>query len=144
MEIPVTQTSPQPRRLGRSILALLIGLIAVIVLSLATDQLFHVLAIYPPWNQPMLETHLLLLALSYRLVYGILGSYLAARFAPRAPMLHAMILGGIGFVLSLLGAITMWDVGPIWYPIALVLTALPCAWIGGLLYRAPPPMPRLA
>ncbi|HEV7716959.1 MAG TPA: hypothetical protein VGO53_15275 [Steroidobacteraceae bacterium] len=137
MEIPVTQSSTPPRRLGRSILAILIGLVAVIALSLATDQLFHVLQVYPPWNQPMHETSLLLLALSYRLVYGVVGSYLAARFAPRAHMLHAMVLGGIGFVLSLLGAITMKDAGPIWYPIALVLTALPCAWIGGLLYRTP-------
>lgn len=23
-----------------------------------------------------------------------------------------------------------------WYPIALVLTALPCAWLGGAVYRA--------
>jgi ABC-type xylose transport system permease subunit len=54
-------------------------------------------------------------------------------------MRHALILGGIGFVLSTLGAIiaiTMADLGPAWYPIALALTALPCAWVGGALHRA--------
>ena len=50
-----------------------------------------------------------------------------------------MILGAIGVPLSAIGAIvaiTMVDVGPAWYPIALVLTTLPCAWLGGALYRA--------
>jgi ABC-type xylose transport system permease subunit len=54
-------------------------------------------------------------------------------------MRHALILGVIGVVLSSLGAITaitMVDVGPAWYPIALVLTTMPCAWLGGALYRA--------
>ncbi len=50
----------------------------------------------------------------------------------------ALILGGIGLVLSLAGAIvaiTAADLGPDWFPIALVLSALPCAWLGGLLHR---------
>jgi surface polysaccharide O-acyltransferase-like enzyme len=87
----------------------------------------------------MYATGLNLLALSYRIVYAIIGSYLAARLAPRNPMRHALILGVIGIVLSSLGAvtaITMVDVGPAWYPIALVLTTMPCAWLGGALYRA--------
>ena len=86
----------------------------------------------------MYEPCLLLLALGYRCVSGVLGSYLAARFAPRSPMRHALMLGVIGFVLSSLGAfvtITMVDVGPSWYPIVLALTALPCAWVGGALHR---------
>jgi hypothetical protein len=42
----------------------------------------------------MYDTGLVLLALSYRCVYGVVGSYIAARFAPRNPMRHAMALGG--------------------------------------------------
>ena len=26
------------------------------------------------------------------------------------------------------------NLGPLWYPIALVLTMLPCAWLGGVLF----------
>jgi hypothetical protein len=118
-----------------------LGFIVIVVLSLGTDQLLHVLEIYPPWGQPMYETSLNLLALTYRIVYGILGGYLTARFAPHAPMRHAMIGGGIGFVLSTVGAIVairMADMGPLWFPILLALTALPCAWIGGALYRGKP------
>jgi len=133
-----TATAP-PRNRPASACAVLLGLVAVFVLSLGTDQVLHVLEVYPPWGEPMYGTGSNLLALSYRIVYGIIGSYIAARLAPRNPMRHALILGGIGFVLSTLGAITaitMADLGPAWYPIALVLTALPCAWLGGTLYRA--------
>jgi hypothetical protein len=67
----------------------------------------------------------------------VLGSYITARLAPHAPMKHALILGGIGFVLSLAGAIgaSGMNLGPMWYPIALVITTLPCTWLGGYLYR---------
>ena len=122
----------------RSVVAVFLGFITVVVLSLGTDQILHVLKVYPPWGQPMHEPGLNLLALAYRTVYAILGSYIAAKLAPRNPMRHAMALGIIGLILSTAGAITTitkYDLGPAWYPIALVLTALPCAWIGGALYR---------
>jgi hypothetical protein len=134
----MTATVAPPRNLWRSTGAVLFGLVAVFVLSLGTDQVLHSLNVFPPWGQPMYDARLLLLALGYRCVYGVLGSYLAARFAPRGPMRHALMLGVIGFLLSSLGAfvaITMVDVGPSWYPIVLALTALPCAWVGGALHR---------
>lgn len=82
-----------------------------------------------------------LLALSYRCVYAAVGSYIAARFAPRNPMRHAMVLGLVGFVLSTAGAIATipMNLGPAWYPIMIAVTALPCAWLGGVLHRAPRP-----
>ena len=128
----------QERNVFRSIIAIVVGFLAVVVLSLATDQLLHVLKVYPPWGDPMPQPALNALALSYRIVYTILGSYLAARLAPRNPMLHAMILGCIGTVLGTLGAVATipMNLGPAWYPIAIAATALPCAWIGGLLNRS--------
>jgi hypothetical protein len=138
MTSPTTTTSPHPRRVGRSIAAILLGFAAVVVLSLGTDQLLHMLQVYPPWGQPMHDPKLNLLALGYRLVYGILGGYIAARLAPRDPMRHALILGIAGLVVSAAGAIATipMDLGPSWYPIALALTALPTAWVGGLLHRS--------
>lgn len=124
------------RRLGRSFLAIFSGFVAVVVLSLGTDQLLHVLDVYPPWGQPMNDIGDNLLALSYRCVYGVVGSYVTARFAPRAPMVHVWIGAGIGFVLSIGGivAASNMNLGPLWYPVALTLTALPCAWLGGFLF----------
>lgn len=80
---------------------------------------------------------LLLLATVYRSVYAVVGSYITARVAPDRPMEHALAAGVIGLVLSIVGAVMAWNkvatLGPHWYPLALVATALPCAWIGGKL-----------
>jgi hypothetical protein len=52
-------------------------------------------------------------------------------------MAHAMLLGWVGLALSALGVVVTWNLGPgygpRWYPISLVVTALPCAWLGGKL-----------
>lgn len=132
--LDVLLASPRPLR---SIAAVLAGFISVVLLSLATDQVLHVLKVYPPWGQPMFEPGLNLLALSYRMVYGVLGSYIAARLAPRYPMWHAVILGVIGLPPGVAGVVVAFktNLGPAWYPVALVVATLPCAWLGGALYR---------
>ena len=134
-----TTTRAQVRSLPRSIGAIVLGLVTVIVLSLGTDQLLHTLNVYPPWGEPMYDPWLNLLALTYRVLFAILGSYIAAAYAPHSPMRHAMTVGVIGFVLSAAGAVAatrMADLGPLWYPVALVITAIPSAWAGGALYHA--------
>jgi hypothetical protein len=134
----IAHSSAPPRRIGRSIVAIVVGFVVTAALSLITDQVLHVLNVYPPWGQPMYDPGLNALALAYRVVFTIFGCWLTARLAPRNPMLHVMILGSIGFVIASAGAIvsmTQYDLGPAWYPIALALTALPCAWIGGKLVR---------
>lgn len=137
MTMQATALGREPRNLWRSTGAVLLGFFAVVLLSLGTDEILHLLKVYPPWGQPMFEPRLNLLALSYRIVYAVIGSYIAARFAPRNPMRHAMVLGLIGTAFSAAGAVaaTHADLGPAWYPISLVVTALPCAWLGGLLYQ---------
>lgn len=115
---------------------MLLGFLTTFVLSLATDQALHVVGVYPPWGQPMRAPGLNLLAVAYRVVYTVLGGWVAARLAPYAPMRHVLILGGIGFLLAMVGAavtITQYDLGPTWYPVALVLTSVPCVWLGGVL-----------
>lgn len=118
-------------------LALVFGFVTVVVLSLGTDEVLHLLKVYPPWSQPMYDPGLCLLALSYRIVYAILGSYIVARCAPNRPMGHALFSGAVGTVLGTAGAIATipMHLGPDWYPIAIAATALPCAWLGGVLYK---------
>ncbi len=125
-----------PRRVGRSIFAVIVGIVANIILSLGTDELFHLAHVYPPWGASMVGYEgTLLLATIYRTIYGVAGSYLTARLAPNRPMLHVMVLGVLGFAVSILGAAVTWNGGPAfgphWYPAALVILALPTAWIGG-------------
>lgn len=135
MTIPIAVTSTLPRRPRRSVAAVLLGFVAVVVLSLGTDQVLHMLQVYPPWGEPMYDAGLNLLALSYRIVYGVAGGYIAARLAPNAPMRHALVLGAVGLAMSIAGAVAMWDAGANWYPVSLALTALPCSWLGGTLHR---------
>jgi len=111
----------------------LAGLIVVIVLSTVTDMLLEN-SVLPGLAHAQATTGVWLFVTAYRAVYSIVGCYIAARLAPDRPMAHALVLGVIGLVLASLGAYMMWSVGTHWYPIALVISALPCAWIGGWLY----------
>jgi len=128
-----------PRRVLRSIGAVVAGLLFVIVVTTATDAILHATGIYPPWGLPMADS-LFLVALAYRIIYGIAGGYITARLAPDRRMMHALILGLIGFVLSLLGTLATWnrgpEFGPKWYPISLIVIAIPTAWIGAKLVRS--------
>ncbi|MEP6620454.1 MAG: hypothetical protein ABJE47_14105 [bacterium] len=129
---------------ARSVWAVAAGFIAVVVLSLLTDEVLHLLHVYQPWGEPMREPGLNLLALAYRSAFTVAGMYLTARLAPRAPMRHALIGGGIGTIVATAGAFATvpMDLGPAWYPIALAVTALPLAWVGGALHRARERAPR--
>jgi hypothetical protein len=133
----MTETT-RPRSILRSIGAVFAGVVAVFILSIVTDVVMHAMGIFPPWFQPMAGT-LFMLALAYRIVYGIAGGYIAARLAADRPMAHAIALGVVGLFLSIAGTVGTWnkgpEFGPKWYPLALVATALPCAWLGGKLRR---------
>jgi hypothetical protein len=135
---PTRTVGAPSRRLGRSIAAVFFGFLAVVVLSVGTDQLLHVLNVYPPWGQPMYEARLNLLALSYRIVYTIVGGYVTAALAPHSPMRHVWVLAVIGLVAGIAGVVAAspLQLGPIWYPLAIAATAVPCTWIGGALYRS--------
>ncbi|MFL5528873.1 MAG: hypothetical protein ACJ791_05865, partial [Gemmatimonadaceae bacterium] len=89
-----------------------------------------------PWGQSMSDG-LFALATGYRIIYNIIGSYVAARLAPNRPMWHAMVLGVLGLLVGTAGAAATWNsnppLGPHWYGIAVALISIPCAWIGGLL-----------
>ena len=118
----------------KSVIAVLSGFFTVFVASIATDQLFHVLNVYPPWGEPMWSPWLNLLALSYRTIYAMAGGFVTASLAPRAPMRHVHVLAGIGTLLAILGAvfaITQANLGPVWYPVLLAVTSYPAVWFGG-------------
>jgi len=120
----------------RSIGAVLAGVLAIILLSIGTDMALHATGIYPPWGQRMADS-LFLLATAYRILFAVTGSYIAARLAPDRPMRHALMIGVVGLVLSLVGAVATRnegpEFGPKWYSLAIIVIAMPCAWAGGRL-----------
>ncbi|HEY6377320.1 MAG TPA: hypothetical protein VIX90_17505 [Edaphobacter sp.] len=128
--------SVSSNRVGRSVWAVVAGIVVGIVLTLATDMLLHAVGVYPPWGQPV-SSGPLVLATAYRAVFGVVAAYVTARLAPYRPMAHALVGGFLGLVVSAIGAAVTWNKGPAfgphWYPVALVVIALPCAWLGGRL-----------
>ena len=120
----------------RSIGAVVAGMLVGIVLSLGTDAVLHAIGYLPPLGQPVTSGPLIP-ATIYRAIYGVIGAYVTARLAPNRPMRHAMLLGTLGLIVCIAGAVFTWnrgaEFGPHWYPVALIILALPTAWLGGKL-----------
>ena len=134
-EVVITVTQ-NPRSIPRSVGAVFSGFLAVVVLSIGTDMLMQATGLFPPFSEPQkFTTPLLLAAMIYRAIYGVLGGYITALLAPRRPMVHALVLGAVGLLLSVAGAVVMRDQGHAWYSLALIVLALPSAWLGGRLAR---------
>jgi hypothetical protein len=124
------------RNAVRSVGAVCAGALAGIVLSVGTDELLRAAGIFPGSGRSMRDS-LYLLAAAYRTIYGVAGAYICARLAPSRPMLHALILGSLGLAASTVGAVVTWQsvpsFGPHWYPLTLIVLALPPAWLGAKL-----------
>ena len=120
----------------KSVLAVVAGVVFTVVVTTLVDMALHAAGVFPPMNQPLNDA-LALLATSYRIVIGIGAAWLTARLAPEKPMKHALILGGVGVLLAIAGIVATWNLGlgPRWYPIALVVLAIPQCWLGGKLYE---------
>src|SRR5207248_9068202 len=127
----MSDTNP-PLRIGRSIIAVLVGMVVGIAITLSTDEILHIVGVFPPWGASMVGFDgALLLAAAYRTFYGVLGSYIMARLAPDRPMTHALVGGFLGLVVSIAGAAATWTKGPAvgahWQPLVLLGLPMPQA-----------------
>jgi len=136
----MNETSGQAQshgNIGRSILAVFVGFVVVLIITIGTDAILHAVHFYPPLGEYN-PGSVLIWATVYRTIYGVIGSYVTARLAPRRPMKHALIGGAIGFVLATIGAAVTWNrvpsLGPHWYSVSLIIDALPTAWLGAQLH----------
>ena len=127
----------------RSTWAVVAGILVAIVVTTLVDIVLHLTGVYQPMGQPLTDG-LAVLATAYRIVIGIGGAWLTARLAPARPMTHAIILGGLGMVVAIVGVVVTWNagLGPRWYPIALVVLALPQSWAGAKIFEAMTPAAR--
>lgn len=117
----------------KSIWSVVAGFLVVAILSTVMDSVMEAMHIFPPIGYGVLSTQLLLLALSYRIAFTILGGYVTATLAPKNPMKHVVILGIIGTIAGIGGIFAGWNLSAHWYPIAIALTGFPCVWLGGKL-----------
>lgn len=119
------------RRMG----AVLAGFFLIGLLGFLADTVLQQLGILPIPTEHKFETRHALLALSYHLLFAVLGGFVTARLTPDHPIAHAITLGILGIVISTLGliAIIMQDLAPAWYGWALIVFSIPFTWIGGKL-----------
>lgn len=115
--------------------AILAGMIFIVVSHTGTDFVLESLGIFTPPNEGFHTTWMVVTATLYRSVYTVAGGYITAALAPTPPMRYVWILGILGTVAGTLGAVATIPMGiaPTWYPIALVVLALPGVWLGGKL-----------
>lgn len=119
----------------KSIGAVLAGLIFIFVTHGGVDLILETLGIFTPPTERFDTPWMVVTATIYRTMLSIAGCFVTGVLAPSRPMLHALVLGFIGLALSTAAAVVTipMDLGPAWYPIALAVVSVPCAWIGGLL-----------
>jgi hypothetical protein len=82
-----------------------------------------------------------LLALGYRVAFGVLAAFVTAALAPSNPARHVRVLAVMATVFAVVSNVVVSMVPategvlPVWFSVALVLTAYPSAWLGGQLHQ---------
>jgi len=115
--------------------AVLAGFFLIALLGFVADTILQHFGILPIPTEQKFEPRHSLLALSYHILFVLLGGFVTARLAPDRPVAHAVTLGIFGIAFSALGliAIIMQDLAPAWYGWALVVFSVPVTWAGGKL-----------
>jgi len=126
----------------RSLGALFAGLLATAIPPTLVDALLHAAGVFPPVGDGYFA-----LALAYRILFTVAGAYVTARIASERPMRHVVTLGAVGMIFGTIGLLATWnrgpEFGPKWYPLALIVLAIPCTWVGAkLLSAAAIPVPK--
>lgn len=116
----------------KSFLAVLAGLIFIFLTHTTTDTILQKLGFLPKDNL-FVSNSLILIVVLYRAVLSFIGCYLTAYLAPQNPLKHSLILGTIGALFSILGAIAnaMLNLGPAWYVWTLVVISIPISYLAG-------------
>lgn len=119
----------------KSVGAVMVGFLAVAVLSVVTDKVLENMGYFPSVDTWLFDTKLLIIAFLYRSLYAVLGGYITAILAPNNPMKHVKALAIIGTFGGIVGIFAGWNFSDHWYPIALAVTAFPLVWFGGKLKK---------
>jgi hypothetical protein len=86
----------------KSIGVILLAFVVIALLSMLTDFLLESIGVLPNPQKGLFETWAILLVLFYRGVYTILAGFIVGKLSPVKPLLHAVILGIVGTIITIL------------------------------------------
>jgi hypothetical protein len=122
----------------RSVLAVVVGL-AAMAITVIVATVLSVRLLYPeaePGHHPAPTAAWLAVNFAYSLAAAVLGGWLAAYLAPRAPFPHAVALAVVAIAMALPGILGGGSPGqPDWYPPVMAAVAVVGILLGGKLAR---------
>ena len=120
--------------MGRSILAVLSGLVVMDVLAILSDAAFA--RISPAAFQPGhagAPAPMLVAMLAANAVFMVIGGWVAGRLARRRAAVHALVLGVLQLVMTIFSMVSRPHDAVLWFYIALAVLVVPAVWLGGAL-----------
>jgi len=116
----------------KSIGVILLSFVVITLLSMLTDYLFESIGVLPNPQKGLFETWAILLVLFYRGVYTIFAGFIVAKLALNKPLLHAIILGIIVTLITVMAASSpsFAEKAPLWFGFTLAAITIPCLWLG--------------
>ena len=102
--------------------------------ALSMDAVLMSLA--PSWFGPggrVQTAPLLLLMMSYSLLFSVSGGYVAGLVARRNEVSHAFALGLLQFCLGVAATVRFYDTAPLWYHVAFLALLVPANVFGRML-----------
>jgi hypothetical protein len=129
----------------KNIGAILAGFAITLFLTRGTDIILESTGVFPTVEEQQKYGFNILwmniVAIVYRIAFAIVGGYLTAKLSSTKPKRNVNILGIAGTTIAIIGNIVvsqipeMANVLPLWFSVALVLTAYPSVWFGGRLAK---------
>ena len=116
----------------KSIGVILLTFISITLLSIATDFLLESIGILPDPKKGLFDTWAIILVLAYRGIYTIFAGFIIAKLAPSKAILHAIILGAVGIIITILATNdpSFADKAPLWFGYTMAVITIPCLWLG--------------
>ena len=116
-----------PSRIGRTIVAVVAGYAANVILVAGTEQLLSSLAAGVDVSLPL---YYFVLDLVSQCLYTVIGGYVCSAVARPCRPLARYGLIGLGVTVGTVSLVVSWETEPHWYGIALLAVYPPCVWIG--------------
>lgn len=118
----------------RSVIAVLAGFFASMVMSLGADLAFRRMSpeSFDAEGQAANEGTLFVI-MGYETLFAAVAGYVTARLAIRRPLAHALIMGAVVLAGRLFTAILAWSSVPAWFHVGVLVLIVPAALLGAKL-----------